>query len=49
MVLGDFAAALSSMSASERLESIKERVKRLADDVVGAELAAEDALLEPRA
>eukprot|EP00438_Fugacium_kawagutii_P009336 Skav234554 [mRNA] locus=scaffold2556:444288:449022:+ [translate_table: standard] len=42
----ELAAALSSMSSAERLEAIQQRVKRLADDVVGEELSRDDPLLE---
>lgn len=35
------------MGAAERLEAIQQRVKRLAEDVVGDELSADDPLLEP--
>ena len=44
--LGELVAALSSMGAAERLDAIQQRVKRLADDVVGDELAGDDPLLE---
>ncbi|CAK9102638.1 unnamed protein product [Durusdinium trenchii] len=43
---GEWVAALSSMGAAERLEAIQQRVKRLAEDVVGDELSADDPLLE---
>eukprot|EP00434_Breviolum_minutum_P030487 symbB.v1.2.026959.t1/scaffold2733.1/size72009/2 len=43
---GELVAALSSMGAAERLDAIQQRVKRLADDVVGDELAGDDPLLE---
>lgn len=46
MCLGELVAALSSMGAAERLDAIQQRVKRLADDVVGDELAGDDPLLE---
>ena len=39
--------SLVKHGAAERLEAIQQRVKRLAEDVVGDELSADDPLLEP--